>query len=726
MTKKILALALAGTTAFSVFAGALSVNAGWNSDKTVYTWDAGVSDAPDAFENLAENASPELAAGVFTSVDEVKKISFDKPTDDGFEYAATAYYAADWKVNTADGASKTADFKTKVEAITDDVTAVNSVIDAYTINGTSNGFILKGSEDKDWTAAWAKLISNYGDVKGYIVDGNVSEVKVAADYDVEDFDDYDAEKLFAAITTVATSGGSGTTTLSYLTYLNTEYTRIMGEVGEADTSSKQDKYYSMLERIEAMNADDYTAYNWRDIETCVANAEDKANEGKWDDAISYLQTALDKKPEKADSTALRDTLLSLYDNNGKTTTSYIAETYPTDGTDYAVYDGDDYLKSNGDPSDEWKLAFGTLTGEDRIEFDLNRDGVAEPWTSVYALAYKTYSDVRKGVRVGQSAVDYANELLTSAIEALDPTTSGSSWKLMELEATIELAESFVDSDFNTNSKYYKTFATALERAQNVLAKSSPAKNEVSTAITSLSGAITNLRSVSKAIPSASSKELREANKNAKKLYDDFINDKVTGAQVIALKNALDTYEDRTYFTPFNIDGGNAKELISDVEAMIEEFNTAINGFNQAQGWYTTAEGKWMYGEGDGYYVDGWKQIGNFWFFFNADGTAKQNEWFQDGSNWYYCGNSCVAYSGWGKVDGSWYYFSKANVMCTGWIRPSNSYYYLDPTSGKMVTGWAQIGGKWYYFSTDSNNLGAMLTSTTTPDGYQVGADGAMI
>ena len=166
--------------------------------------------------------------------------------------------------------------------------------------------------------------------------------------------------------------------------------------------------------------------------------------------------------------------------------------------------------------------------------------------------------------------------------------------------------------------------------------------------------------------------------------------------------------------------------VSEVKKAITALEAAMTSAAQPQGWYTTAEGKWMYGEGDGYYVDGWKQIGNFWFFFNADGTAKQNEWFQDGSNWYYCGNSCVAYSGWGKVDGSWYYFSKANVMCTGWIRPSNSYYYLNPTSGKMVTGWAQIGGKWYYFSTDSNNLGAMLTSTTTPDGYQVGADGAMI
>ena len=217
-----------------------------------------------------------------------------------------------------------------------------------------------------------------------------------------------------------------------------------------------------------------------------------------------------------------------------------------------------------------------------------------------------------------------------------------------------------------------------------------------------------------ALPISTKKtELKNLVKEATNLLKNV--DGKTAAQIKALTDAKEDGENTTL-----------QVTISDYDALIDALNIAITNFNQAQEWYTNAEGKWMYGEGDGYYVDGWKKIGNFWFFFNADGTAKQNEWFQDGSNWYYCGNSCVAYSGWGKVDGSWYYFSKANVMCTGWIRPSNSYYYLNPTSGKMVTGWAQIGGKWYYFSTDSNNLGAMLTSTTTPDGYQVGADGAMI
>ena len=51
----------------------------------------------------------------------------------------------------------------------------------------------------------------------------------------------------------------------------------------------------------------------------------------------------------------------------------------------------------------------------------------------------------------------------------------------------------------------------------------------------------------------------------------------------------------------------------------------------------------------------------------------------------------------------------------------------DGTLGHMYTGWHQISGKWYYFSTVAGGqLGAMLSNTTTPDGFQLGADGAWI
>ena len=47
--------------------------------------------------------------------------------------------------------------------------------------------------------------------------------------------------------------------------------------------------------------------------------------------------------------------------------------------------------------------------------------------------------------------------------------------------------------------------------------------------------------------------------------------------------------------------------------------------------------------------------------------------------------------------------------------------------GSTPDGWEFIDGKWYYFSEVKDSTeGMMLSNTTTPDGYQVGADGAWI
>jgi len=53
-------------------------------------------------------------------------------------------------------------------------------------------------------------------------------------------------------------------------------------------------------------------------------------------------------------------------------------------------------------------------------------------------------------------------------------------------------------------------------------------------------------------------------------------------------------------------------------------------------------------------------------------------------------------------------------------------FYFD-RNGTMQTGWQQIDGVWYYFNAAQGpTQGMMLTNTTTPDGYQVGANGAWI
>lgn len=69
----------------------------------------------------------------------------------------------------------------------------------------------------------------------------------------------------------------------------------------------------------------------------------------------------------------------------------------------------------------------------------------------------------------------------------------------------------------------------------------------------------------------------------------------------------------------------------------------------------------------------WKLAGDRWWYEHSDGTYTQN--------------------GWEDIKGSWYFFDEEGYMKTGWIEWDGKRYYCDDTSG------------------------AMLKSTTTPDGY---------
>lgn len=140
--------------------------------------------------------------------------------------------------------------------------------------------------------------------------------------------------------------------------------------------------------------------------------------------------------------------------------------------------------------------------------------------------------------------------------------------------------------------------------------------------------------------------------------------------------------------------------------------------------------------------DGWEKSGTSWLYYD-NGQQVKNDWVKDQSKWYYMdpdgvmvtgwqtiagkkyylSDSGVMQTGWKQIDGSWYYFKGSGEIATGWLQiTSGSPWYYLKSDGKMVTGWMQIDGKWYCFKSN----GEMYANTTTPDGYQVGSDGAMI
>jgi len=77
---------------------------------------------------------------------------------------------------------------------------------------------------------------------------------------------------------------------------------------------------------------------------------------------------------------------------------------------------------------------------------------------------------------------------------------------------------------------------------------------------------------------------------------------------------------------------------------------------------------------------------------------------------------------WVRDDTGWWY-SHSDGTCTknNWERIKNDWYFFDE-NGYMKTGWIDWEGKRYYCD---ENSGAMLTNTTTPDGYILGSDGTL-
>lgn len=80
---------------------------------------------------------------------------------------------------------------------------------------------------------------------------------------------------------------------------------------------------------------------------------------------------------------------------------------------------------------------------------------------------------------------------------------------------------------------------------------------------------------------------------------------------------------------------------------------------------------------------------------------------------------------WELISGAWYTFGADGYVKSGLVfdPAQNGWFYVDINTG-MKTGWQQIDGKWYYFNpTSDGSKGIMYVNRTTPDGYEVGADG---
>lgn len=123
----------------------------------------------------------------------------------------------------------------------------------------------------------------------------------------------------------------------------------------------------------------------------------------------------------------------------------------------------------------------------------------------------------------------------------------------------------------------------------------------------------------------------------------------------------------------------------------------------ATGW-ARVDGVWYYLDSSGAMQTGWKKIKGVWYYLNGSG-AMQTGWLKTGGKWYYLNDNGAMATGWKQVGKTWYYLNSSGAMLTGWQKISGKWYYLD-SSGAMATGWKKLSGKWYYLDPDS---GAMAT-----------------
>lgn len=118
----------------------------------------------------------------------------------------------------------------------------------------------------------------------------------------------------------------------------------------------------------------------------------------------------------------------------------------------------------------------------------------------------------------------------------------------------------------------------------------------------------------------------------------------------------------------------------------------------------------------------WIQDAAGWKFLNTAGSAYTNTWVRKNSQWYWIGEDGYMKTGWNLINEKWYYMMPVSgEMKTGWIAEGGNWYYTDET-GARATGWVKTGEKWYYLNAD----GKMAVNTTTPDGYKVDENGAII
>lgn len=682
MKKRILALALAATTAFSMLGASLSVSAA-DADEKFKAYSP-VSKVTDLKGGTADAIIDELdkiytgSASMDIDVANGNTYLFDfvlQAGKDGKLDAEAGGYAtgADIKGSLVEAIANA--YSAEDDALTDTVkTNINALITQFNAEYVVGGinYAIKAEFDT-YAALAAKLDANdYKDT----YDGATTEWEA---YGLSDLKTAfaNAKKTLSTVSPCATS---------QLIYLSNAFSTIDSVIGLDRTLSDEVKYDDLLAKIDELNEEDYTTASWDALLTKMDVAAIYADRGDFTTAYNTLNAAFAAlKVNKPSVTELKALLDSLYTGG---TYSTAADQRYYGNSDHYVY----LVANNGGatPSFAWNVAF--FDGTDGGTY---KDAYGDTYkTSYFEKASDMYYNITRRAnseKHTQTEVDEVVADLEAAVAALSEGGAGKNWEILKLEELVAEAEAVEETDYRTSRTAWKNFVAALENAQEVLAESKPASIKITRVYDALEKAMTALKDIRLPASASDKATLKSLITEAKALLKD--TDDMVLAQVTALEKAVAAGESvyKAYST----------KLISEVAAAIENLEAAINYGEVIMGWNKLENGTYKYGTADGYVTSDWKWIGNAWYYFDAEG---------------------IMVTGWQQLDGAWYYFYTWGGMAKGWAQVNGTWYYLNPNGGKMLSnGWNWINGKCYYFY----SWGGMAANTTI-DGYKVDASGAWV
>ena len=492
-------------------------------------------------------------------------------------------------------------------------------------------------------------------------------------------------------------------------YVN-EYNRLLGDDGLVNqTGTWEERYSKLYDIVSILTADDYSSRNWIKVEKQIDLAEDNAAKGTtagYKDAYYDLLAIFDLETADVEYDNLKDALDSLF--TVKKTVFDEKNVYSGTKGDKCVYLKADYRDRDGYLTDAWfEFAGNDKTGD----------------YGAYRLAARVYNACRVAStrkHIPQSLVNYVVENLNTSIQNLDPNKETANWIIVMLEDALDIANSVVESDYRTNTSYWRNFKRDVADIEALLEATVVQESAAESAIKDLfgkdmdatkgsDGTYGELSKCKLSVPSATRNELKDKINEAK----DLLKDKTgkTSTQISELQTALADAEDIT-----------TANTISQYETAIADLDAAMTNYNHPQGWYQ-ANGAWYYGREDAN-VTGWLNVSGTWYYLDpANDGRMMTGWQQIGGTWYYLKDTGAMATGWLNLNGTYYYLESWGGMATGWKSVNGSWYYLDPAQGgkMLANGWYWISGKCYYFY----NWGGMAANTTI-NGYTVDATGAWV